>query len=208
MNSAREQADAVDRQRRDLLGVLGDGQVDVEPGRRAASTGRRGRRCGGRRGRGSALASTAPSSTCPRAPSTVTSSPSRRVVVAVRVPDHARDAELAAHDRRVAGHPAAVGDQRGGAPHRRHPVGAGHRRDQDLARLQLRRAARGPCRTRTAPLARAGGRGQAHGRAPVRTRARCRLGARPARASVVIGRDWTSYSLPSASAHSMSWGAP
>jgi hypothetical protein len=55
----------------------------------------------------------------------------------VASPDHCRDTELARDDGGVARHPAAVGHDRRGSTHGGHPVGTGHGRHQDLARLQL-----------------------------------------------------------------------
>ena len=50
--------------------------------------------------------------------------------------DHRRNPELARDDRRVAGAPAAIGDDGGGAFHHRAPVGSGDVRDEDLAGLE------------------------------------------------------------------------
>ncbi len=55
----------------------------------------------------------------------------RRVAAA----DDGRNAELARDDRRVAGAPAAIGDDGRGALHHRLPVGIGHVGDQHVARL-------------------------------------------------------------------------
>ena len=52
--------------------------------------------------------------------------------------DDSRDAELARDDRRVAGAPAAVGDDRGGGLHDRLPVRRRGVGDEDLAGLELR----------------------------------------------------------------------
>src|SRR5699024_8394070 len=49
--------------------------------------------------------------------------------------DHGRNAECAGNDGRVAGAPAAVGDNGGGAFHHRFPVGIGHVGDQHVAGL-------------------------------------------------------------------------
>ena len=81
-----QQADAVDRQRGHLLGVLGEGQVDVDlrrerPGPPEPACAAPSSRPARRRPR-----PMAPSVTVPWAPSTVTSSPSRSTVVAVRAP--------------------------------------------------------------------------------------------------------------------------
>ncbi len=46
--------------------------------------------------------------------------------------DDRRQPELATHDRSVARAAAGVGDERGGAAHRGHPVGRGHLGDQDV----------------------------------------------------------------------------
>ena len=52
--------------------------------------------------------------------------------------DHGRDAQLARDDRRMAGAPAAVGDDRRGALHDRLPVRVGHVGDQHVAALHAR----------------------------------------------------------------------
>ena len=82
-----QQPHAVDRQGGHLLGVLGEGQVDVDL-RGERHRGRRVRPRAGAAGteRGHRRRPTAPSVTVPWAPSTVTSSPSRSTVVALRAP--------------------------------------------------------------------------------------------------------------------------
>ncbi len=57
-------------------------------------------------------------------------------------PDHGRDAELAGHDRGMAGAPAAVGDDRGRPLHHRLPVGRGRVGDQHLAVAEALQLAR------------------------------------------------------------------
>jgi len=46
--------------------------------------------------------------------------------------DHTGHPKLPGHDRGMTGHAPTVGDQRGGPPHRRHPIWVGHGRHQDL----------------------------------------------------------------------------
>ncbi len=55
----------------------------------------------------------------------------------VAAADHGWNAELARNDGRVAGAPAAVGDDGGGALHHRFPVGVGHVGDEHVAGLDL-----------------------------------------------------------------------
>ncbi len=73
----------------------------------------------------------------PSAQDTVTATPSLQHVGRVAAADHRRNAQLARDDRRVAGAPAAVGDDRRGALHHRLPVRVGHVGDQHVARLDL-----------------------------------------------------------------------
>ena len=88
---------------------------------------------------------------CPAAPSTVTSSPLRSSSVASRAPTMHGTPSSRLDDRGVTGDAAAVGDQRAGPPHGRHPVGRRHRRDEDLAGLRACAASSTSCTTRTRP---------------------------------------------------------
>ena len=69
----------------------------------------------------------------PVRPSTVTSCPVRKLVVALPVPTTQVQPKLARDDRRMTGHAAPVGDQSGRSAHGGHPVGTRHLGDQDLA---------------------------------------------------------------------------
>src|SRR5690606_35670461 len=55
----------------------------------------------------------------------------------VAAADYSRNTQLTGDDRRVAGTPAAVGDDGAGALHHRFPVRVGHVGDQHVARLHL-----------------------------------------------------------------------
>ena len=73
----------------------------------------------------------------PSAHDTVTSAPSAQLLGRIAAADHRRDAQFAGDDRRVAGAPAAVGDDGGGALHHRLPVRVGHVGDQHVAGLHV-----------------------------------------------------------------------
>jgi hypothetical protein len=124
--------------------------------------------------------------------------------------------QLAADDRRMACDPAAVGDERGGAAHGRHPVRAGHRRDEHITvdeLVRLHRRPQDPHRARD-PAGRGAEPGHEH--ALVERHAERRAfgdfascGRRVSASSVVIGRVWTSEMRWSSSmANSMSCGQP
>ena len=127
-----QQADPVDRQARHPLQLRGLGEVDEDLGpghrRRRGSSGSARRLRGARRGRrGRSLGDDA-----------LAGVDRDQLAVAQDLgrlggADHAGDAELAGDDRRVAGHPAGVGDDRRRLAHQRHPVGRGHVGDENLA---------------------------------------------------------------------------
>ena len=175
MNSARNRPDAVDRQGGHLLGVLGEGQVDVDlRGERTRAAGPAG--CGARP-RTDAATAGGHGALGHRALGAVDGD---ELAVAqhgrgVAGADDGGDAQLARDDGGVAGHAAAVGHDGGGPAHGGHPVGARHGRHQDLTglqavalvgRLQHPHHARGPARRgrqalhqQRAPLGRRCGRG-------------------------------------------------
>ena len=203
-----QQPDAVDGHGRHLVGVVGDGEVDVEQRSRCLCRGAAARALATGTASGTAVVAgavtSAPARTTPFAPSTVTTSPSRRTVVALRVPTMVGEMELAPHDRGMAGDATAVGHESGRATHRRDPVRVGHRRHQHLAPEEP-----GPVRRAVQDADRA--RGDA-GR-----------GAHPAHQHathpVSLGRgglpleggdraDCTIHTRPAASANSASWGDP
>ena len=62
--------------------------------------------------------------------------PGREALGRLFGPDHRRHAELARDNRRVAGAPAAAGDDRSGRLHYRLPIGAGRLSHQHLARVE------------------------------------------------------------------------
>ena len=81
-----------------------------------------------------------PCPTSPSAQETVTGSPVAKRAGGVAGADDRRDAEFARDDRRVAGAPAAVGDDRRGRLHHRLPVGRGGVGHQHLAGLEAVRS--------------------------------------------------------------------
>ena len=121
---AAQQADAVDIERRDLLGPIGDRQVDVQPGGEGLGTRRHGRRAAlDRRGDGDVLFA---------GEHHAATGIDRDHVAGAQVgggrscADDGGQAQLTADDRCMAGAPTGIGDERRGTAHGRHPVGRCH----------------------------------------------------------------------------------
>ena len=129
-----QEADPVHRLRSDSIRMLGHREVHVDLG--CKGLGGRGRRLGASGGssRGCLRKGTSEDATGGRV-----DGDDLAVVEDGRRDPRADDAghpELSRDDRRVAGHAAAISDERASSPDRRNPVGARHRGDEDLALLE------------------------------------------------------------------------
>ncbi len=181
-----QQANAVHGEGGHLFGVLGEGQVDIDPGGQRSGSAQS--RCGGGGGRGHHCRRRH-GSFGHRAVATVDRD---ELAVAqygrgVAGAHDGRHSELARDDRGVAGHAPAIGDHRRRPAHGGHPVRAGHGRHEDLAGLQaVALVGRLQHPHDTGRPARRGGQALDQDRTLVGPRD---VGSR--RPTAVTGRDWT-----------------
>ncbi len=106
-------------------------------------------------------------------------------------PHHARHAQFARHDRRVAGHATSVGHHRRRAADGRHPIRVGHRGDEHLACLEP-----APFLRRQQHPHSAGGDARGGGQAPQQQLARFRTGVGWGRGRSAEGGDRAGLQQP------------